>query len=253
MILAVDIGNSDTVIGVFDGEALARHWRIATSRVRTSDEYGVLALALLSSAALSAEDVEGAVICSVVPDVNRTLGVAVLNYMGIKPRFVGDDIVPDIPVLTDNPAEVGHDRLVNAVAARAIYGTPVIVVDFGTATTFDYITAGGEYAGGVIAPGIGTSAEALYSRTAKLPRVDPKRPERVIGKNTLECMRSGLFFGFLGLVDGILDRMTQEVRADKVVATGGLYSVVMGESRTITDADEFLTLKGLRILYEKGK
>lgn len=241
------------MMGVFDKDALKRHWRVRTSRDATSDEYGIALLGLFSAAGIDPGSVKGAVISSVVPPLDKTVKEALGAYLSVKAGIAGEDVRIPMPVSTDNPAEVGTDRLVNAVAAYAQYRTALIVVDFGTAVTFDYVTPGGEYAGGAIAPGVAIAAEALFSRTAKLPRVEIQKPGRVIGKNTIECMRSGIFYGFTGLVDGIIERMKKEAGGDiPVVATGGLASIVVGESRYVTGADEFLTLKGLKILYREG-
>ncbi|MBI5810869.1 MAG: type III pantothenate kinase [Deltaproteobacteria bacterium] len=251
MLFAADIGNTETVIGLFDGMSLKRHWRVSSSREKTADEYGALFLSLLSSAGVDPAGLTGAIISSVVPVINRPFREAVKEYLAVPPLAVGEEVRPAMRLLVDNPAEVGADRVVNAVAAYSIYKTSLIVVDFGTAITFDYVTGDGEYAGGVIAPGIAVSAEALFLKTAMLPRVDISRPERVIGRNTAGCIRSGIYWGFAGLVDAIIVKMKAEMKtAPKVIATGGLCRVISSESSEITGVDEFLTLKGLRILYE---
>ncbi|MBI1912439.1 MAG: type III pantothenate kinase [Deltaproteobacteria bacterium] len=251
MLVAVDIGNTNIVVGVFKGEALERHWRISTDKKRTSDEYGVMLLNLFAASLLDKKEVNGAVICSVVPGLNKVFQDAFSDYFSIKAPVVGEDIKAGIPVLTDNPSEVGADRIVNAVAAYDTYKTALIIVDFGTAVTFDYVTPKGEYAGGVIAPGISISSEALYEKTAKLPMVEAARPDNVVGRNTVESMRSGIFWGFIGLVDGIIEKIKWEVKTEpRVIATGGLAPLVINESRYVTESDEFLTLKGLKIIYE---
>lgn len=254
MLLAVDIGNTNIVAGVFKDDALKRHWRISTSKEKTSDEYGLIISGLIASAGLTAKDITGAIICSVVPSLDGPFAEALSDYLDVKPYTVGVNIKPGMPVVTDNPAEVGSDRIVNAVAAAALHKPPLIVVDFGTAVTFDYVTGIGEYAGGVIAPGISISAEALFRNTAKLSRVDVGKPSRVIGRNTVESMQSGVYYGFIGLVDGVIERMIKEVKAaPRVVATGGLAPLVIGESRFVKEADEFLTLKGLKLIYEGNR
>lgn len=250
MLLAVDIGNTNIVLGVFGEEGLRGHWRVGTDHGRTADEYGIILLGLLQAADIEKREIEGAIIASVVPNLTGTFAEAIFGYLNLTPHIVTHQNCR-IPVLTDNPEEVGADRLVNAVAAFNFHRRSLIVVDFGTAVTFDYVTEKGEYAGGIIAPGIGISTEALFSRTAKLPRVEAARPAALIGKNTIESMRSGIFYGFLGLVDGILERMLKEAgAATKIVSTGGLAPLVIGESKYITETDEFLTLKGLKIIYE---
>lgn len=250
MLLAVDIGNTNVVAGVFNDDGLRGHWRISTDPGRTADEYGVILLGLLRAAGIAKEDIQGAIVASVVPRLTGIFTEAIFEYLNLTTRIVTHQNCL-IPVLTDNPDEVGADRLVNAVAAYAANRRPLIVVDFGTAVTFDHVTAKGEYAGGIIAPGIGISTEALFSKTARLPRVEAARPAALIGKNTIDSMRSGIFYGFLGLVDGILERMLKETGGEaKIVSTGGLAPLVIGESRYITETDEFLTLKGLKIIYE---
>ncbi len=251
MLLAIDIGNTNIVAGVFKDGELKRHWRVSTDKRRTSDEYGIILSGLFDSAGLKRADLKGSIVCSVVPPLNGVFKEALGGYLGVDPLIVGTDIMAPIKVLTDNPEEVGTDRLVNAVAAYSRYRRALIVVDFGTAVTFDYITGKGEYSGGAIAPGVEISAEALFKGTAKLPRIEVGKPSRAIGRNTVDAMRSGLFFGFIGLVDGVIERMKKEAGGDpEVIATGGLSGVVIGESRYISKADEFLTLKGLKIIYE---
>lgn len=250
MLLAIDIGNTNIVLGLMAEGAVSKHWRIATDKRRTGDEYGAILRSLLGSADFKA-DIKGAVMASVVPSLVKPFREALSKYVGVEARVVGEDLKYPMPVLTDNPAEVGADRLVNAVAAFSAYGGPLVVVDLGTAATFDYVTAKGEFAGGAIAPGVSVSAEALYRKAAKLPRVDAVRPERAVGRNTVEAMRSGLYWGFAGLVDGIIGKIIEERGGSpRVVATGGLAPLVIGASRYVAEADEFLTLKGLHIIYE---
>lgn len=248
-VLVVDAGNTNIVLGLFEGEELLSSWRLATARERTSDEYGILARQLIGDVSL-----EGALIASVVPPINGVISGMVQKFFGIEPLFVEPGIKTGIAIHVDNPLEVGADRIVNCVAAYETYGGPAIIVDFGTATTFDVVTADAKYVGGVIAPGLTISAEALFARAARLPRVDIKRPPHVIGTNTVVNMQSGIFFGYLGLVDGILGRMREEVEGLKtIVATGGLAQLLAAESEHIEHVDETLTLRGLKIIYDRNR
>ncbi len=270
MLLALDVGNTNTVLGLFaldaaaeSGEnpsspSLVAHWRVSTHRTQTADEYGVLFVNLFNLHHLSTSQVHHIIISSVVPPVESTLQRVCESYFGIQPIFVEPGIRTGMPVLVDNPSELGADRLVNAVAAFAKYGGPAIVVDFGTATTFDVISARGEYLGGVITPGLGISADALFARAARLGRVDIRRPAKVIGTNTVAHLQSGLYYGYIGLVDGILRRMIAEMQlADptppRVIATGGLAGLILEDSEFIQQQDEMLTLNGLRLLFEKNR
>jgi type III pantothenate kinase len=260
MLLTLDVGNSNTVLGLYrlNSEELVTSWRISTLRAQTIDEYGVLLLNLFSMRKIEATEVSSIIISSVVPPLDSTLRQVCERYFNLKAMFVEPGIKTGMPILVDNPAELGADRLVNCVAAFARYGGPCIVVDFGTATTFDVISAKGEYLGGVIAPGLAISAEALFARAAKLSRVDVKKPAKVVGTNTVAHIQSGLYYGYIGLVDGILERILNETRhpdtpAPKIVATGGLARLIVDDSRFIDTIDDMLTLDGLRLIYERNR
>ncbi len=254
MLLVVDVGNTNTVFGVYRHKQLLSHWRIRTIQGQTADEFGMLVWNLFQWAGLPMKDVQAVVVSCVVPPLLRAIHELCQRYFGVTPLVVGPGINTGMPILYDNPKEVGADRIVNAVAAFERYRQGVIVVDFGTATTFDMISPRGEYLGGAIAPGVGVASEALFQRTAQLPKVEFAKPASVLGKNTVSSIQSGLFWGYVGLVDGIVERLRKEhgEGTTRVVATGGLAAVVATESTTIEEVDEFLLLDGMRIIYERN-
>jgi type III pantothenate kinase len=254
VLLAIDVGNTNTVLGAYEGLKLRHHWRIETSQTRTSDEYGILLRQLFAAAGLDPAKVDAIVISSVVPPLAFTFEGMAQRYFKLKPLFVGPGVKTGMPILYENPREVGADRVVNAVAAYERWRCALIVVDFGTATTFDAISAKGEYLGGAICPGIGISMDALFRSASKLPRVEFARPPAVIGRNTVASIQSGLVYGYVGLVDGICGRMAEELGTPpKIVATGGLAPLIAGASKAISEVDEHLTLDGLRLLHERNK
>ncbi|KXG44859.1 type III pantothenate kinase [Tepidibacillus decaturensis] len=253
MILVVDVGNTNIVLGVYQEENLLHHWRVATDRSKTEDEYGMLFKQLFQHDHLLFSDIHGVIISSVVPPLMFALEKMVKKYFRLTPIIVGPGIKTGIKIQIENPAEVGADRIVNSVAAIEIYGTPLVVIDFGTATTFDYIDENGVYQGGAIAPGIGISTEALYQRAAKLPRIELVKPKEIVGKNTITAMQSGIIYGFVGQVDAIVERMIkQSPKKPRIVATGGLAGLIATESKTIEIVNSLLTLEGLRMIYNRN-
>lgn len=254
MLLAIDCGNTNTVFAVIDGEEMRGEWRIATDGRRTSDEYAVWLTQLLSLHGLKREDIKGAIIATVVPDALFNLQALCRRYFKADPMVVGDGIKLGIKVLLDNPDEVGADRLVNAVAAHERYSGDLILIDFGTATTFDVVNSAGDYVGGVIAPGINLSIEALHMAAAKLPRIGVKRPPHVIGKATVPAMQSGVFWGYISLIEGLVSRITGEIgRKPTVIATGGLAPLFADATKLIDHLDPHLTVRGLLAIWRLNK
>ena len=254
MLLTIDVGNTNTVIGLFEKRTLVKSWRLTTIPRQTADEYGILFRNLFMPAGYRASQVSDAIISCVVPPLQETLKAMCQDYFNINALIVGPGVKTGVALKVDHPQEVGADRIVNAVAGFQIYGGPAIVVDFGTATTFDPISASGAFLGGAIAPGVTISAQALYEAAAKLPRVEIARPKQVIGKNTVENIQSGLFYGYVGLVDGILSAMSEEMgNGPTIIATGGLGAIFQKASKWITIYDDDLTLKGLQMLHEKNR
>ena len=253
MLLVIDVGNTNTVLGLYDGLELVDHWRVATNPMQTTDELGVIYLALFGASGIDKRDVHAAIVSSVVPPMVHPIRRACGRYFDVTPVFVTTDTDTGIEVRYDNPAEVGADRIVNAVAAYHRYNQACIVVDFGTATTFDVVLAPGVYTGGVIAPGLGVALEALIGRAARLPKVEIKKPESIMGTNTIAAIQAGTVYGYVGLVDGIVGRILAEHPGldFRVVSTGGLAALITEESAYIESVDPFLTLEGLRLIHER--
>jgi len=253
MLLVIDVGNTNTVLGLYDGDKLIHDWRIRTEIDHTVDEYGMLIFNLYQSSRMKTEElraVNAIIISCVVPPMLNILEPLCVKYFNVKPMIVGPGIKTGMPIFYDNPKEVGADRIVNAVAAYDKYKQAAIIIDFGTATTFDYISSKGEYMGGCIAPGIMISSEALFERAAKLPRVELSKPKSVITKDTVSAMQAGIIFGYAGLIDGIIERMKTETKTKPlVIATGGLARLVAAETKGIDKIEDMLTLEGLRIIY----
>lgn len=254
MLLTIDVGNTNTVLGVFDGERLLVHWRLTTRREQTADEYGVLVRNLFAGSSLAPGEISAVALASVVPPLTPVLAALSQQYLGQEALVVGPGVKTGMPILYEPPGDVGADRIVNGVAAFAAYGGPVVVVDFGTATTFDVVTRKGEYVGGVICPGVGISAEALFQRAARLPRVDVRHPGKVVGRSTVTSMQAGLYFGYAAMCEGILSRIRAELaEKPRVVATGGLAETLAAEIPSIEAVDPILTLTGLRLIWERNR
>lgn len=258
MILVLDVGNTNIVFGIYKNKELIANWRLSTDSIRTADEYGIQVTQLFLQSKLNPTDVEGVIISSVVPNIMYSLEHMIIKYFEINPIVVGPGVKTGINIRYDNPKEVGADRIVNAVAAHEIYKRSVIIIDFGTATTFCAVTARGDYLGGTICPGINISSEALFQKAAKLPRIELIKPAGVICKNTVSSMQAGIVYGYIGQVDYIVDKMKKEMMQlgedePYVIATGGLAKLINEESKFINVIDPTLTLKGLRIIYEKNR
>ena len=255
MLLVCDVGNTNTVLGVYDGEEIIKDWRIKTDKQKTSDEYGILISQLFNYEGLDLSNIEDVIISSVVPNVMHSLENFSIKYCEKKPLVIGPGVKTGMNIKYDNPRQVGADRIVNAVAAYQKYGGPLIIVDFGTATTFCAVSKKGEYLGGTISPGIKISIEALFQKASKLPRVELVKPEMSICKSTISAMQSGIIYGYAGLVDRIVDMMKKELGGEntKVIATGGLATLISSETDNIDHIDKFLTLEGLRIIYAMNK
>ena len=254
MILVMDVGNTNIVLGIYEGKTLIQNWRMSTDKNKTSDEYGMFLTALIKNVGIDTSSIDSVIISSVVPPIIYTLQNAFRKYFNTSPIIIGPGIKTGINIKYDNPKEVGADRIVNAVAGFELYKSALIIIDFGTATTFCSVSAKGEYTGGVICPGIKISADALFNNTAKLPRIELIKPETIIGKNTVSSIQSGIIFGYVGMVDYIVNKMKTEMNEEqiKVIAVGGFAKLIASESDTIDEVNPLLTLEGLRIIYEKN-
>ena len=255
MILVIDVGNSNIVFGVYSGNTLVQHWSMGTNKCSTSDEYSMFLLRMLDFARIRPDDIRAVVIASVVPPIMHSLEISIRKYLRVEPLILGPGVKTGINVKYDNPRDVGADRIANAVAACELYGSPVIIVDFGTATTFCAVGSNSVYLGGIISPGIRVSSEALFQSAAKLPRIDFVKPDMLIGRNVVASMQSGIYYGFVGMVDYIVRKMKKEMKEQgvKVVATGGFAGMIADESDTIDFVNSFLSLEGLRIIYDRNK
>lgn len=254
MLLVFDVGNTNIVLGIYKDEKLVKHWRLSTDRNQTADEYGMKICNLFVYGNLDYREVKDIVISSVVPPIMPTLEAMARVYFNVEPLIIGPGVKTGMPLYYDNPREIGADRIVNAVAGYEVYGGPLIIVDFGTATTFCVISGKGEYLGGCITAGIGIATEALFQRAAKLPRIELVKPKSIIGRNTVSSMQAGLIYGYIGQVDGIVKRMKEEIKSDAyVVATGGIAELIAQDSDTINKIDSLLTLEGLRLIYNRNR
>ncbi len=254
MLLVIDIGNTNIVFGVYKDDTLINHWRVSTVLERTADEYAIVLNSILYFEKVRLTDIQSVIISCVVPPLLAPFQSVCSKYVGVQPLVVEPGLKTGMPILYENPQEVGADRIVNAVAGYEKHKKALVIVDFGTATTFDYVTPKGEYMGGAIAPGVMISLEALFERASKLPRVQLVKPKEIIGRNTISAIQAGSYYGYVSLVDGIVARMKKTVGTEPwVIATGGLAGLVFGESSTLDEVDELLTLRGLKILYEKNK
>ncbi|NDI37045.1 type III pantothenate kinase [Chengkuizengella sediminis] len=254
MIFVIDVGNTNIVLGLFEENKLLHHWRLSTNRSATVDEYGIMIHNLFHHAKIEKEQIKGIIISSVVPPLMHVLEALCTKYLNKEPLIVGPGIKTGLNIRYENPREVGADRIVNSVAGIELYGAPLIIVDFGTATTFDYIDEKSQYIGGLIAPGIGISTEALYQKAAKLPRIELVKPKHVVGRNMVTSMQAGIIFGYAGQVDGIVERIQEEFTTKpNIIATGGLAELISNESKTIQHINPLLTLEGLRIIYERNE
>jgi len=252
MLLAIDVGNTISAIGVYQGDTLLGNWNVSTTRERTSDETGMLMISILQYAGINPSLIDGAIICSVVPPALHSVINAIKKYFGIDPLVVGPGVKTGINIKYENPREVGTDKIVNAVGALKLYGGPVIIVDFGTATTFCAVNRKGDYLGGIICPGIKISAEALFNKASMLPRIEITKPKHIIGRTTVNSMQSGILYGFVGQTDYIVSLMKKEMKEDniRVVATGGMANLIASESTMIDEVNTLLTLEGLKAIYQ---